>query len=120
MCPSSRWTTTSSTVRASLALALACFFLSSSCFPLRLSSDSIGVAGGAEFFLLLSSPSFFSVTDGEAVRAEILKTHKQRSVPAVFVKGKFVGGCNDGPEPWMGALKLLSNGGLREMLSCKL
>ena len=58
--------------------------------------------------------------DGEAVRREIASRYAQRSVPAVFVKGKFVGGCNDGPEPWMGALKLLSNGGLREMLSCKL
>jgi glutaredoxin 3 len=58
--------------------------------------------------------------DGEAVRREIAARHKQRSVPAVFVKGKFVGGCNDGPESWMGALKLLSNGGLREMLGSKL
>lgn len=55
-------------------------------------------------------------TDGDAVRAEILKTHKQRSVPAVFVKGKFVGGCNDGPEPWMGALPLLNSGKIEEML----
>ena len=54
--------------------------------------------------------------DGEAVRAEILKQHKQRSVPAVFVKGKFVGGCNDGPESWMGALPLLNSGKLEEML----
>ena len=58
--------------------------------------------------------------DGEAVRREIAARHAQRSVPAVFVKGKFVGGCNDGPESWMGALKLLSNGGLREMLGSKL
>tara|TARA_B110000977_G_scaffold131133_1_gene167122 strand:+ start:22713 stop:23033 length:321 start_codon:yes stop_codon:yes gene_type:complete len=57
---------------------------------------------------------------GEAVRDEIAKRHKQRSVPAVFVRGKFVGGCNDGPEPWMGALKLLNNGKLKEMLNSKL
>ena len=31
----------------------------------------------------------------------------QRTIPYVFVRGKFVGGCNDGPEEWMGALKLL-------------
>ena len=54
--------------------------------------------------------------DGEAVRAEIRATHKQRSVPAVFVKGKFVGGCNDGPEPWMGVLPLLNSGKLTEWI----
>jgi len=55
--------------------------------------------------------------DGEAVRAEVLKQHKQRSVPAVFCKGKFIGGCNDGPEPWMGAKKLLESGWLKEKLA---
>jgi glutaredoxin len=61
--------------------------------------------------------------DGEAVRNDIKTVHKhsrcgipqqatlalslldgthvfgfqRRSVPAVFVKGKFIGGCNDGP-----------------------
>ena len=58
--------------------------------------------------------------DGDAVRSEIVRRHKQRSVPAVFVKGKFVGGCNDGPEPWMGALKILRNGELANMLNAKL
>jgi glutaredoxin-related protein len=53
------------------------------------------------------------------VRAEVLKAHQMRSVPAVFVKGKFVGGCNDGPEPWMGALPLLASGKLEEMIAAK-
>lgn len=66
-----------------------------------------------------SSPPPLSsrATDGDAVRAEILATHKQRSVPAVFVKGKFVGGCNDGPEQWMGALPLLNSGKIEEMIA---
>jgi glutaredoxin 3 len=63
---------------------------------------------------------FDELEDGDAVRGEISKRHKHRSVPAVFVKGTFVGGCNDGPEPWMGALKLLNNGELRKMLESKL
>ena len=32
------------------------------------------------------------------------------------VKGTFVGGCNDGPEPWMGLLPMLESGKLREMI----
>merc|ERR1712032_855887 len=50
--------------------------------------------------------------DGDAVHQDIIAKHKQRSVPAVFVNGKFVGGCNDGPESWMGAMPLLNSGEL--------
>ncbi len=32
------------------------------------------------------------------------------------VKGKFVGGCNDGPETWMGITKLIGNGELDKLL----
>ncbi len=32
------------------------------------------------------------------------------------VKGKFVGGCNDGPESWMGITKLIGNGELDKLL----
>ena len=52
----------------------------------------------------------------EAVRAR----HRHRSAPAVFARGRFVGGCNDGPEPWMGALKLLRSGRLQSALTAKL
>jgi glutaredoxin 3 len=38
------------------------------------------------------------------------------SVPNIWVKGKFVGGCNDGPEPWMGIKPLIRNGELFKML----
>ncbi len=41
----------------------------------------------------------------------------QGSVPNIWVRGKFVGGCNDGPESWMGVKKLLRNGELQKMLS---
>ena len=37
-------------------------------------------------------------------------------MPAVFVKRKFVGGCNDGPVPWMGILSSLNDGKLAEWL----
>ena len=54
--------------------------------------------------------------DGDAVRSAIRATHRHSSVPAVFVKGKFVGGCNDGPEPWMGILPSLNDGKLAQWL----
>ena len=38
------------------------------------------------------------------------------SVPNVWVRGKYIGGCNDGPEPWMGVKRLLKNGQLAAML----
>jgi glutaredoxin 3 len=38
------------------------------------------------------------------------------SFPNIWVKGKFVGGCNDGPEAWMGIRPLIRNGELMKML----
>ena len=31
--------------------------------------------------------------------------------------GKYVGGCNDGPEPWMGIKKIVKSGKLNDYLS---
>ena len=41
---------------------------------------------------------------GGAERAELdrLAGFGRRTVPYFFVNGKYAGGCNDGPEPWMG------------------
>jgi glutaredoxin len=39
------------------------------------------------------------------------------SIPSIWVKGKFVGGCNDGPEAWMGIKKMIKSGKLNEMLN---
>jgi glutaredoxin 3 len=43
---------------------------------------------------------------GSAVRAELGRRYRRTSVPAIFVNGKFIGGCNDGP----GLLPLLASG----------
>jgi predicted RNA-binding protein with RPS1 domain/glutaredoxin len=45
----------------------------------------------------------------------IQKTGKS-SAPSVWIKGAYVGGCNDGTEPWMGVLPMLSNGKFQEMM----
>lgn len=35
--------------------------------------------------------------DGKAIRAEMADMIGRTSVPAIWIGGKFVGGCNDGP-----------------------
>uniref|UniRef100_A0A7S1EZQ9 Glutaredoxin domain-containing protein n=1 Tax=Noctiluca scintillans TaxID=2966 RepID=A0A7S1EZQ9_NOCSC len=38
------------------------------------------------------------------------------SAPSVWIKGTYVGGCNDGTEPWHGVKPMLSNGKFEEMI----
>lgn len=45
---------------------------------------------------------------GKAIRAEIGEMYGRTSVPAIWIDGKFVGGCNDGP---MGGLLNLDGQG---------
>lgn len=40
----------------------------------------------------------------------------QGSVPNIWIKGTFIGGCNDGPENWMGLSKCLQSGKVQELL----
>jgi glutaredoxin len=49
-------------------------------------------------------------------RDELFQLTDSSSVPSIWVKGKYVGGCNDGPESWMGIKKILANGKLEELL----
>lgn len=49
-------------------------------------------------------------------RSELAESTKSGSVPSVWVKGKYVGGCNDGPEPWMGVTKILNNNKMNDLL----
>jgi len=42
--------------------------------------------------------------DGKALRAEMAEVFGRTSVPAIWIGGAFVGGCNDGP---MGGLMKL-------------
>eukprot|EP00929_Paragymnodinium_shiwhaense_P114683 TRINITY_DN83155_c0_g1_i1.p1 TRINITY_DN83155_c0_g1~~TRINITY_DN83155_c0_g1_i1.p1 ORF type:complete len:101 (+),score=35.60 TRINITY_DN83155_c0_g1_i1:238-540(+) len=47
--------------------------------------------------------------------ALIEKTGKS-SAPSVWIKGTYVGGCNDGVEPWHGTLPMLRSGKFKEMM----
>ena len=42
---------------------------------------------------------------------------KSGTVPQIFIKGKYVGGCNDGPESWMGIKKIINSGKLGDYLN---
>ena len=57
------------------------------------------------------------VVPSSSQRAALSAVTSSSSVPNVWVKGKYVGGCNDGPESWMGIKKLINNGQLRTMLA---
>ena len=46
--------------------------------------------------------------DGKAIRAEMANVVGRTSVPAIWIGGNFVGGCNDGP---MGGIVSLSDSG---------
>jgi len=48
------------------------------------------------------------VPDGYALRAELAEKTGRTSVPALYVKGQFVGGCNDGG---MGGVMTLDKAG---------
>lgn len=55
------------------------------------------------------------VSDGKAIRAEMADVIGRTSVPAIWIGGDFIGGCNDGPKG--GIVKLNDNGDLDSMLS---
>jgi glutaredoxin 3 len=50
---------------------------------------------------------------GSTYRAELGRRFRRTSVPAIFVRGQFIGGCNDGP----GLLPLLASGEFDKLLA---
>lgn len=44
--------------------------------------------------------------DGKAIRAEMGELLGRTSVPAIWIEGTFIGGCNDGP---MGGINSLNS-----------
>ncbi|CAB9496468.1 GLutaRedoXin [Seminavis robusta] len=55
------------------------------------------------------------VKDGRAIRAEMADVIGRTSVPAIWIGGEFIGGCNDGPKG--GIVKLDESGELDVMLN---
>ena len=82
-------------------------FVSSGC-PFCSMADSALKAASIEHTVVERTP--------EIAAALFAKTGKT-SVPSTWVKGSYVGGCNDGPEPGFGVIPLLKSGKLQEMLA---
>ena len=58
------------------------------------------------------------VRDGKAIRAEMADLIGRTSVPAIWIGGVFIGGCNDGPTKDRGGIVQLNDSGeLDAMLS---
>ena len=53
----------------------------------------------------------------EKYRIELKTITGVSSAPSVWVNGKYIGGCNDGPEDWHGVIPMLENGTLEKMLN---
>ena len=62
-----------------------------------------------------ASLKFRDIHVNPQMRAALQKLTGQRTIPHVFVGSRFVGGCTDGPEPWMGVIPMLKSGELKEM-----
>ena len=54
--------------------------------------------------------------DGK-LKSSLLAATGKSSVPSVWVGDKYIGGCNDGPESWMGTIPNLNNGNIAKWLA---
>jgi len=69
----------------------------------------------AESALQKAGIKFTKIDMAEHKAALKAKTGKG-SAPSVWIKGTYVGGCNDGTEPWHGVKPMLASGKFKEML----
>ena len=58
-------------------------------------------------FITSNYVHFLILQIGWEEREWLLDNTGSKSVPNIWIKGKFVGGCNDGPAPWMGIKKII-------------
>lgn len=91
-----------SEVRAEIASAEVVLFISSSCPYCVDAVDTLRAKKIAHKVIEANSSQ----------RSTLRSMTGQSSVPNCWVKGVFVGGCNDGPEGWMGIKKMANNGEL--------
>ena len=49
-------------------------------------------------------------------RAALYSLSGMRTVPNIWIRGKFVGGYSDGPETWMGLTKIIASGMIQDLL----
>ena len=56
------------------------------------------------------------VVNAARVRSELRQLTMSSTLPSVWVRGRYVGGCMDGPLPWHGVFPLLNSGRFLEMM----
>lgn len=84
------------------------------------SSPSCGYC--AEAVHTLHSDGFkapiLSVVDASSAQRSVLREMTGvSSVPSIWIRGIFIGGCNDGPLAWMGLMKIRRNGTFQKLLN---
>jgi len=50
-------------------------------------------------------------------RSSLQAATGKKSAPSVWIRGVYIGGCNDGTEPWHGVIPMLKTGTFQEMLA---
>ena len=80
-------------------------------------SSSCPYCVDAQEVLKAKKIAFKAVEASSAQRSALRTMTGMSSVPNSWVKGTFVGGCNDGPESWMGIKKMANNGELAKRLA---
>ena len=58
----------------------------------------------------------YELVDIDAYRDELKSVTGVSSAPSVWVRGEYIGGCNDGPKDWHGVIPMLKNGTFQAML----
>jgi len=87
-----------------------CMFSFTTCPFCRKAQDALDERGIEYAVLQLDE---LEGNGGNEIRAELGKKTKRTSVPSIFVKGQYIGGCNDGP----GLLPLIESGEFDRLLA---
>ena len=60
--------------------------------------------------------SFLDIIVSDKQLNDLTQLTTQSSVPSIWIKGVFIGGCNDGPESWMGLTQCIRTGKFDELI----
>eukprot|EP00928_Gymnodinium_smaydae_P069116 TRINITY_DN5249_c0_g1_i4.p1 TRINITY_DN5249_c0_g1~~TRINITY_DN5249_c0_g1_i4.p1 ORF type:complete len:152 (-),score=43.37 TRINITY_DN5249_c0_g1_i4:72-527(-) len=78
--------------------------------------DSHDVVMFAEVALQKAKVDYKKVEVTPDYKSALIARTGKGSVPSVWIKGEYVGGCNDGTKPWHGVIPMLRSGKFQEML----
>eukprot|EP00928_Gymnodinium_smaydae_P069114 TRINITY_DN5249_c0_g1_i2.p1 TRINITY_DN5249_c0_g1~~TRINITY_DN5249_c0_g1_i2.p1 ORF type:complete len:162 (-),score=43.76 TRINITY_DN5249_c0_g1_i2:72-557(-) len=79
-------------------------------------SPTCGFCAEAEVALQKAKVDYKKVEVTPDYKSALIARTGKGSVPSVWIKGEYVGGCNDGTKPWHGVIPMLRSGKFQEML----